>query len=70
MERGTLDQLETALDAVRSELSGRVEQLAGKSSAGTLSQDERAEYEQIVRLNDLLAVAKLQARQFWLRRSA
>ena len=70
MEQGTLSQLEAALDAVRSELSGRVEQLAVKSTAGTLTDDERSEYEQIVRLNDLLAIAKLQAQQFWLRRTA
>ena len=39
---------------------GTVTELAVKSTAGTLSQDEQAEYEHIVRLNDLLSLLKLQ----------
>ncbi len=65
MERSTLNQLEAALEAMRSDLSGRVEQLADKSSNGVLSADERAEYEQIVQLNDLMAIVKLQGEQVW-----
>lgn len=65
MERSTLNQLEAALEAMRSDLSGRVEQLAEKSSKGFLSEDERAEYEQIVQLNDLMAIVKLQGEQVW-----
>lgn len=65
MERSTLTQLEAALEALRSDLSSRVEELARKSSQGVLSEDERAEYEQIVQLNDLMAIVKLRSEQFW-----
>jgi len=50
---------------VEKDLSGRMAQLAVKSTAGTLSQDEQAEYEHIVRLNDLLSVLKLQIEEYW-----
>ena len=65
MKRSTLNQLEAALQALYSDLSPRVEQLAHKSSRGVLSEDERAEYEQIVLLNDLMAMVKLQSQLFW-----
>jgi len=65
MERQTLDKLEAAFVAVEKDLSGRVAELAAKSTSGTLSQDEQAEYEQIVRLNDLLSILKLQAEEYW-----
>ena len=39
----------------------RVEELAQKSSAGTLTPEEQGEYAEIVRLNDTLSVLKLQA---------
>ena len=39
----------------------RVEDLAQKSSAGTLTPEEQGEYVEIVRLNDTLSVLKLQA---------
>ena len=70
MERSTLNQLEAALEAMRTDLSSRVEQLAVKSSQGTLSEEERAEYEQIVQLNDLMAIVKLQSEQVWRLRKA
>lgn len=70
MERSTLNQLETALEAMRFDLSGRVEQLAHKSGQGALSEAERAEYEQIVQLNDLMATVKLQSEQVWRLRKA
>jgi hypothetical protein len=60
MEKQTLEKLEAAFEAVEKDLSGRVTELALKSTAGTLSQDEQAEYEHIVCLNDLLSVLKLQ----------
>ena len=60
MEKQTLDQLEAAIEAVGKDLSGRVADLAAKSSSGTLSSEEQSEYEQIVRLNDLLSMLKLQ----------
>ena len=47
-----------AFKAVEKDLSVRVADLAAKSSSGRLSEEERAEYEQIVRLNDLLSVLK------------
>ncbi len=52
------------------DLSGRVTELALKSTAGTLSQDEQVEYEHIVRLNDLLSVLKLQTEEYWAPRIA
>ena len=51
-------------------VAGRVTELALKSTAGTLSQDEQAEYEHIVRLNDLLSVLKLQTEEYWAPRIA
>jgi hypothetical protein len=70
MERQTLDRLTAAFKAVEIDLSERVEELAAKSSAGKMSEDERAEYEQIVRLNDLLSMLKLQAEEYWAPRIA
>ena len=46
MEKQTLEKLEAAFEAVEKDLSGRVAELAVKSTAGTLSQDEQAEYAQ------------------------
>ena len=65
MKKQTLDQLEAACEAVAQELSGRVAELATKSTDGTLSQAEQLEYEQIVRLNDLLSLLKLQTEEYW-----
>jgi hypothetical protein len=70
MEKQTLEKLEAAFEAVEKDLSGRVAELAAKSTAGTLSQDEQVEYEHIVRLNDLLSVLKLQAEEYWAPRIA
>jgi hypothetical protein len=55
---------------VEKDLSGRVAELAAKSTAGTLSQEEQAEYERIVCLNDLLSVLKLQTEVYWAPRIA
>jgi hypothetical protein len=63
-ERQTLDKLVAAFVAMEKDLSGRVTELAAKSTSGTLTQDEQAEYEQIVRLNDLLSILKLQAEEY------
>ena len=65
MERQTLDKLEAAFEAVEKDLSGRVAELAAKSTSGKLSQEEKAEYEHIVCLNDLLSLLKLQAEEYW-----
>jgi hypothetical protein len=70
MERQTLDKLAAAFEAVEKDLSGRVAELAAKSTSGMLSQEEQAEYEQIVRLNDLLSMLKLQAEAYWAPRIA
>ncbi len=70
MERQTLDLLDAALDAMRGDLMPRVDELAQKSSAGTLSLEEQAEYAEIVRLNDTLSVLKLQAEDFSAMRAA
>lgn len=61
MEKQTLALLDSALEAVRRDLSPRVEDLAQRSAAGTLTSDERTEYAEIVRLNDTLSLLKLQA---------
>ena len=65
MKKQTLDKLEAAFEAVERDLSGRVAELAVKSTAGKLSQEEKAEYEHIVRLNDLLSLLKLQTEEYW-----
>ena len=52
------------------DLSGRAAELAAKSIAGALSQEEQAEYEQTVSLNDLLSVLKLQTEEYWTPRIA
>jgi hypothetical protein len=44
MERQTLDKLEAAFEAVEQDLSGRVAELAAKSTSGTLSPQEQVEY--------------------------
>jgi len=70
MEWQTLDKLEAAFLAVERDLSRRVAELAAKSTSGILSQEEQAEYEQIVHLNDLLSILKLQAEEYWAPRIA
>lgn len=64
MEKRTLDQLESALVAVGRDLSPRVEELAQKSTEGQLTPEESQEYAEIVRLNDMLSLLKLQAEAF------
>jgi hypothetical protein len=70
MEKRTLDQLDAALDAVRHDLSPRVEELAEKSTAGELTPDEEREYAEIVRLNEMLSALKLQAEELRIMRAA
>ena len=64
MEKRTLEQLEAALAAVGHDLSPRVEELAQKSAEGQLTAEESEEYAEIVRLNDMLSLLKLQAEAF------
>jgi hypothetical protein len=63
MEKQTLALLDSALEAVRYDLSPRIEVLAQKSTFGTLSAEEQAEYAEIVALNDMLSMLKLQAEE-------
>lgn len=70
MEKKTLEQLEVALAAVGRDLSPRVEELAQKSTAGLLTPEERREYSEIVRLNDMLSLLRLQAEEIWTMRAA
>lgn len=70
MEKRTLEQLEAALGAVSNDLAPRVEELAQKSSEGLLTPEEYKEYVEVVRLNDLLSLLKLQAEDFWSIRAA
>lgn len=70
MKKQTLDKLESAIEAVQKDLAAQVAELAAKSAAGTLSAEEKTEYEQIVRFNDLLSTLKLQAEEYWVPRIA
>jgi uncharacterized protein YjcR len=70
MDRRTVEQLEAALNAVGRDLAPRIEQLAQKSTAGTLTDAERVEYAEVVRLNDLLSCLKLQAEEYQTLRAA
>jgi len=70
MDRRTLEQLEAALEAVSKDLAPRVEELAQKSSEGTLTVEERQEYENVVRLNDKLSLLRLEAEELWSLRAA
>lgn len=44
------------------ELQARIEELAGKSTEGQLSETERAEYEGYIRANKFVAILQRQAR--------
>lgn len=70
MEKQTLEQLEAALEAVSRDLAPRVEELARKSADGTLTPEEQKEYADVVRLNDMLSVLKIEAEDFWTMRAA
>ncbi len=73
MEKQTLALLDSALEALRSDLSPRAEELAEKSTLDTLSaaeQAEYAEYAEIVRINDTLSLLKLQAEELSAQRVA
>ena len=61
MNKRTIDPLEATLDAVRQDLSPRVEELAQKSAGGLLPPEERQEYAEIGRINDTLSLLKHQA---------
>ena len=60
MDKRTLAQLESALSRAGVDLAARVEELAAKCMAGELTPSERAEFENVVRLNDLLSCTRLQ----------
>ena len=45
------------------ELQARIEELAGKSTEGQLTETERAEYSGYVRANKFIAILQRQARQ-------
>jgi hypothetical protein len=70
MEKRTLEQLEAAFEAVSKDLAPRVEELAQKSNAGDLTPEEHREYAEVVRLNDMLSLLRLQAEEFWTMRAA
>jgi hypothetical protein len=70
MEKQTLEQLEAALEAVSKDLAPRVEELARKSTEGALTPEEHKEYSEVVRLNDMLSVLKIEAEEFWTMRAA
>ncbi|WP_437711724.1 hypothetical protein WMF45_41140 [Sorangium sp. So ce448] len=70
MEKRTIEQLEAALDAVSKDLAPRVEELAQKSTSGVLTPEEHREYTEVVRLNDMLSLLKLQAEEVWSMRAA
>jgi HNH endonuclease len=45
------------------EIQARIEELAGKSTEGQLTEEERAEYSGYVRANKFIAILQKQARQ-------
>ena len=45
------------------ELQARVDELAGKSSAGTLTEDERAEYGEYITYGTIISILKSRARR-------
>ncbi|WP_437946422.1 hypothetical protein WME98_37045 [Sorangium sp. So ce296] len=61
MEKRTIEHLEAALDAISKDLAPRVEELAQKSTSGVLTPEEHREYAEVVRLNDMLSLLKLQS---------
>jgi hypothetical protein len=63
MEKQTLEQFEAALDAISRDLAPRVEELAQKSTEGLLTAEDQKEYAEVVRLNDMLTLLKLEAEQ-------
>jgi hypothetical protein len=70
MKRHTIEQLEAALKAVSNDLAPRVEELARKSTEGVLTPEEHREYTEVVRLNDMLSLLKLETEEFWTMRAA
>jgi hypothetical protein len=64
LKKQTLDQLEAAIEAVQRDLAGQVTELAARSTAGSLSAEEKTEYEHIVRLNDLLSLLQFEAEEY------
>jgi hypothetical protein len=70
VDKRTLEQLEAALAAVGNDLAPRVEELAHKSTEGQLTPEESQEYGEIVGLNDMLSLLKVQAETLWTVRAA
>jgi hypothetical protein len=70
MKRHTIEQIEAALKAVSNDLAPRVEELARKSTEGVLTPEEHREYTEVVRLNDMLSLLKLETEEFWTMRAA
>jgi hypothetical protein len=64
MERRSIEQFETAFNAVSKDLAPRAEELARKSTAGILTPEELREYTDVVRLNDMLSLFKLETEEF------
>jgi hypothetical protein len=70
---GVLDALSRCLDAesasrvvefeIDSEIQARVRILAKQANEGTLTAEERAEYEAFVNLDDFLSILQLKARR-------
>ena len=53
-----------------SEVEARIEELAAKANEGTLSEDERAEYEEYVEAIDFIGVLQSRARMVLAKRTA
>ena len=70
MEKRTFEQLEAALKGIRSDLAPRVQELAEKHTAGELTPEEVREYGELVRLNEMLSLLKVQAEEIWGLRAA
>jgi hypothetical protein len=70
MKKHTLDQLEAAFRAIRSDFAPRAEELARRSTDGALTPEEHQEFSELVRLNDLLSLLKLETEAFCTVRAA
>jgi hypothetical protein len=67
VEKRTIEQITAVIDAFRRDVSGRAEELAEKSTAGTLTEEESKELARIVQMNELLSLLRIEAEDWPLR---
>lgn len=64
IDKRTLELRDAALDAIGKDMVPRVEELARKSTDGSLMAEDHDEYAQIVRMNDTMSETKVDAKDF------